>query len=262
MNYLERVNNYYLRVRRMTQPRMTEKIFFLHQPKCGGTSIGRAIWNCYPQAETSHLNNDACNKAADVLGRDLDDYRRDLLLYNLLQENIKFVSGHFAYSEKAYQKCGDQWHFLTVLRHPIKRWFSHYFYSKYNSNAHFGISEDISTFESHRAFMIGCLYVRNLSEGFDWTDRNNVDMDRAVEMAIKALDNFSLVGCLEHLDLMKQQFEEKFGVKLFIDTSNKNPISKVKQQQEISDDVRKKVEEICAPDMVVYNYALKKIGVE
>jgi len=208
-----------------------------------------------------HLNNDACIRAADLLGRDLDDYRRELLLYYLMHKKIRYLAGHFAYSKKAYDECGDQWHFVTVLRHPVKRWFSHYFYSKHRKDSHFGITEDIATFvESKRASMIGCMYVRNLSEGIDWRQLHKVDMDKAAGMAIKALDNFSLIGCLEHLDIMKHQFKQLFDVRLEIPKMNLNPISHAHRRQQISDKIRSRVEKLCKSDLKVYNHALKRIG--
>ena len=130
-NYFELSKRTYQRMIQFTRPRIKKNIFFLHQPKCGGTSINNAIRSCYRNSQIMHLNNDACIRAADLLGRDLDDYRRDLLLYHLMHKKIRYLSGHFAYSKKAYDACGDQWHFVTVLRHPVERWFSHYFFNKH-----------------------------------------------------------------------------------------------------------------------------------
>ena len=121
-------------------------------------------------------------------------------------------------------------------------------------------SPDISAFvETERAFLWGRLYVRNLTEGIDRPDVHTTDTSKAVEIAIKALEGFSLVGCLEDLDTMCAQFEHKFGVKLRIPVSNRNPVAKDKQREQISEKIRKKVEEICQPDMEVYNYALSRI---
>jgi hypothetical protein len=251
----------YQRLLRIAQPRLTKPIFFLHFPKCGGTSIASAIRSCYHASEVAHLDDAACVKAAESLGRDLDDYRRDLLLYYLLQQKIKYLSGHFAYSERAYQECGERWHFVTVLRHPVDRWLSHFFYNKYKTGGHFKINEDISTFvETERAYMLGRLYVRNLTEGTDRPDLHSVDTSKAVATAIKLLERFSLIGCLAHLDIMCRQFKDLFGVKLIIPVLNVNSLSKELQQEQITDKIRKRVEEICKPDLEVYKYAMSRIG--
>ena len=253
----------YQQMQRIAQPRITKNIFFLHLPKCGGTSIAYAIRNCYHTSEVGHLNDAACVKAAELLGKDLDDYRRDLLLYYLLHQNIRYLSGHFAYSKRAYHECGERWHFVTVLRHPVKRWFSHFFYNRYKKDGHFRINEDLSTFvESERAFMLGRLYVRNLTEGADRPGQHTVDTNKAVAAAIKVLEGFSLIGCLEHLDVMCRQFKQIFGVRLDIPKSNINPLSKDQQHPQISDEIRKRVEEICKPDIEVYKYAMARISQE
>ena len=250
----------YGRIREKTEPRLKAPIFFLHLPKCGGTSIANAIQRRYQASEIGHLDDKACVKAAQYLERDLDDYRRDLLLYYVLQNDIRYLSGHFAYSQRAYDESRGRWHFMTVLRHPVDRWFSHFFYNKYTPTDRFQIPEDLSAFvETERAFLWGRLYIRNLTEGSVRPDVHTTDTSKAVASAIKVLEGFSLVGCLENLDAMCAQFEHKFGVKLRIPVSNRNPVGKDKQREQISEKIRKKVAEICQPDMEVYNYALSRI---
>jgi len=251
----------YGRICEMTEPRLKEMIFFLHLPKCGGTSIANAIRRRYSASEIGHLDDKACVKAAEYLGRDLDDYRRDLLLYYVLQKDIRYLSGHFAYSQRAYEESRGRWHFMTVLRHPVDRWFSHFFYNKYTPTDRFQISEDLNSFvETERAFLWGRLYVRNLTEGSDRPDVHTTDTSKGVAIAIKVLEGFSLVGCLEDLDTLCAQFARRFGVKLRIPVSNPNPVSKLKQRKQISEKIRKRVEEICQPDLEVYHYAKAKIA--
>lgn len=263
-NFLEKCCRFsrrsYARLREMTELKLKEPIFFLHLPKCGGTSIANAIRRRYSAKETGHLDDRACVKAAQFLDRDLDDYRRDLLLYYVLQKDIRYLSGHFAYSQMAYEKSCDRWHFITVLRHPVDRWFSHFFYNKYTPTDRFQIPENLSAFvETERAFLWGRLYVRNLTEGNDRPDAHTADTSKAVSIAIKVLEGFSLVGCLENLDVMCVQFERLFGVKIRVPVYNRNPISRDKQREQITEKIRKRVEEICQPDLEIYHYAKARL---
>ena len=255
--------NIYRRIERRFLPQMTEKVFFLHLPKCGGSSINNAIKKHYQPSEINHLDNASCVNTAKILDRDLDDFRRDLLLYYLGRQNYRYLGGHFAFSKKAYHEFGKQWHFITILRHPVDRWFSHYFYNRFKTTDElFRISEDLSTFvHSERALILGRQYVENLTEGPDRPNQHDTASDIPATAAIKALGGFSLIGCLEHLDVMQRDFEKLFGIKLNVPQSNVNPLSKDQQRDKISDEIRNRVEEICKPDLQVYPYALKRIGI-
>lgn len=80
-----------------------------------------------------------------------------------------------------------------------------------------------------------------------------------VAKAIDHLEKFSIVGCLEHLDIFMKQFEELFHKKLVIKAQNRNPLDKSKQKEQISEEIFKKVEKICQPDMQIYNLALSRL---
>ena len=257
-NYAQRS---YGRFCEKVEAKLQVPIFFLHLPKCGGTAIANAIRRRYAESEIGHLDDKACVEAAQYLERDLDDYRRDLLLYYVLQKEIRYLSGHFAYSQKAYEESHGHWHFITVLRHPVDRWFSHFFYNKYLPTDRFQIPEDLSDFvETDRAFLWGRLYVRNLTEDSLRPGLNTTDTSKSIASAIKVLEGFSLVGCLEDLDTMCVKFERKFGVRLRIPVSNRNPLSKGKQNEQISEKIRKRVEEICQPDLEVYRHVKTKLS--
>ena len=80
-----------------------------------------------------------------------------------------------------------------------------------------------------------------------------------VDEAIDNIKKFSIVGCLEHLDKFRQQFEDIQKVQLNISTSNINPLARSKQQQQISEEIRLRVEKICEPDLKIYNYVLSQL---
>src|SRR4051794_13658563 len=187
-------------------------LFFLHLPKCGGCSMLRAFGEHYSASPNTHLL-DAVGSAAVAKATDRNalDYRRDILLYlmsSMRNRESCYISGHFAFSQMAYELFGDEWAYVTVLRHPVERWFSDYFYNKTRGGVHGGIEDDLRDFvESDRAAMMGRTYPRYLVEGMERMD----DEDR-VSKSIDVLKKFSLIGCLESLDAFVLKFEQIFGM--------------------------------------------------
>ena len=123
---------------------ITENIVFLRIPKTASTSINQALIKHYLTLDMTRdrciarLDPIASSKAAKIAtGRDYphtttDDYpllkmREDLLLYFMSQGHVRYVAGHFPFSDTAHRAFHDKFAFITVLRDPIKRWISSYF---------------------------------------------------------------------------------------------------------------------------------------
>lgn len=236
------------------------KVFFLHFPKCGGTSINRAIENSFGYFEKRnffHLSPHASAKASKVAEDELMDYREKILLYYMSNSGYRYISGHFQYSQKAFEEFGKEWYFVTILRDPVSKWFSHYFFNKYKEDSHFKIEDNIEDFlESERATALGCDYVSKLvgeTGEIDYTSEN------AIKAAINNLHKFKLVGVIEDTDSFAKKYHDLFGAKLLIKRKNTNPRSKAKQQEEITDRVKNKVKEICKPNLRVYESVLEQI---
>lgn len=250
-------------VRHIFGRKVGKKIVFLHIPKCGGTSIGQAIqasygfWECLSRQNFGHLDSAASLKGSCLSGEELMAYREKLLLYFLSNPRYKYISGHFSYSETAVVEFGGEWHFITVLRHPVSKWFSQYFFNRNKISDHFKIEADLESYvESEEGSALGSDYVRKLTQGFHWTEAASKE---AVTQAIENLKKFALVGVLERLDVFKHQFEKRYGVKLNISIKNINPLAKTHQKDQITEEIRRKVENICRPDLEVYNYLLSRV---
>lgn len=152
---------------------------------------------------------------------------------------------------------GGEWHFITVLRHPVSKWFSQYFFNRNKISDHFKIEADLeSCVESEEGIALGSDYVRKLTQGFHGTEAASKE---AVTQAIENLKKFALVGVLERLDVFARDFRRLFGAKLFLEKKNRNPVSRKKQRQETTEEIRKRVEEICQPDMEVYQWAVQRM---
>ena len=255
---------------------LKDRIFYLHIPKCGGTSINKALQACYHKwtlSDTSNLftlDHPASWTATEVLSdmelsSDVVDdqavmnLREELLIYYMSQRHIDYIGGHFRFSTKAYQKFGNDFAYITLLRNPIKRWISSYFYNRDRQPEKYRKIDIL--FEDYVESAFG------KSQGYEYakflgssTEISNFMTTEAVESAKKNLHHFRVVGFLEDMEAFESQFEQQFERSLKIGQLNQRPKSEKAQDRSISDAMKRKIEEICEPDMEVYHYAVKNFA--
>ena len=99
--------------------------FFMHIPRCGGTSVEHALRKIYPnaaglQAAASFRATQALYPEASSSEKDFHMFklRESLLLYHM-GRHIPLVHGHYGFSEPAYREFGTKYRFITVLRDPV-----------------------------------------------------------------------------------------------------------------------------------------------
>ena len=250
--------------------RIGEGIFFLHVPKCGGTSIDHAIRCRYHTFKRNACNLVKIDPMASTCASNLsnqanfpydssDDYpilklRENLLLYYMNQKKTNFISGHFSFSEIGYNNFSDKFAFITVLRDPVKRWISLYFFNKYKKAGHCKIEDNITTFlKSKFGQSQGHEFVKFLSAPGKEIDFSS---EKAINQAKENLSKFDLVGCLEFPGIFLDQFEDRFGVRLRIERKNKNPKPELFKKSIITKEIEEEIKEICKPDLAIYQYAI------
>lgn len=239
-----------------------QKIFFLHIPKCGGTSLRLAIENAFnfpKEAKNNdfHLDVMALDSSAHTLDRPIIELKRDVLNYCMAHKSYRYISGHFAYSDKAMETYSNEWKYITILRDPVAKWFSQYFYNRHKNNDHYKLNCTLEEFlATDEAKHLGRNYSYLLVDGIS---SEEAATDAAINQAITNLEKFALVGVLEHLDWFCKDFQTTFGAKLKIEERNKNPLSTQQQNQQIKDDIRAQVEEICQPNIQIYKAAMELI---
>lgn len=238
-----------------------DNIFFLHIPKCGGTSLGDAIRKTYGSKRQQEklcfkLKGNHAIKCSQIFAEGNQEYRKRIIAYIMSLEQYKYTHAHVPYSEPIFQEFGDQWHYITILRDPVSQWFSQYFYDKREASE-VRIYSDLETFlDSDRAILMGNTYVRKLIDGIPGLE---AFQPKAIEQAIEHLSIFSLIGIIEKLDIFIENYNSVFKVPLKIKQLNKNPISKTTQKQQITEKINQRVREICQPNWEVYQAALKII---
>lgn len=239
---------------------LDRRIFFLWFEKCGGTSVNSAIRGAYlrftPEGfyEVVRLSAEGSLAASAALGKPLWRYRTELLQYFMSQHPVRYISGHFQVDGCLLDEFQDRFAFVTVLRNPVERWISHYFYNRYKRSIHGRINQDIESYlESARGRGLGSDFVRLLlGEGDREPQEEGGDVwPQKIRQAKEHLERFELVGRVEELDRFAAAFQTRFGTRLRIGHKNTNPAPIT----EVSTAVRRKIEQVCGPNLELYRYA-------
>lgn len=242
---------------------MSQRVVFHHVPKCGGTSVGRALRKRYLLSESTVLPEQSFRAFEAFTGRtdreqmlvDVLDLREQMFLY-LLYEDIRCVSLHVRFSQIAHEIFGDRYKFITVLREPVSRFLSHYRWSSDRPGAHAHIEDDFSTFlESDRAVRIGATYVEYFC---GLPKEKDITSTEAISAAIDNLSRFDLVGSLDDLPAFEKGIRQELGVRVRVGHENANRKSPTYSKYMNSPEVRAQVEKLCAPDIAVWNAVANK----
>ena len=232
-----------------------ERIVFVHIPKCGGTSVKNAITRKFGYGRDRfggrgilNISAVASKRAATAAGMTSERFREHLLLFGMAHPGVRFISGHISFSHIGQKEFGDTWRFVTLLREPVSKWFSQYFYNRYKKSEHSRVEEELEEFlDTPTAAAYGSDYVRLLSSVED-----DPTSREAINSALENLARFSVLGVLEDMERFRESFRSNLGFDIRVGVTNRNPVSAKKQDSRITPEIRRRVEGLCAANSEVY----------
>lgn len=208
-------------------------------------------WRSTQRGSVLELDEMEVREAAAAARIHHSEARRALLAYHLATTSARLVAGHYRYSRAVFERHRETWSFITVLRHPVARWYSNYFFnaSRPPDNI-FRIDIPIEEFvDTGRASLLGTELVRSFA---DLDDPADAVRDRAVTRAVDNLRDLFFVGTLEDLPSFTRMFHESFGCSLDIPRLNPTPSGGREPRADVEPRVAERVRELCAPDLAVY----------
>ena len=246
---------------KLTNATCGHRVVFHHVPKCGGTSVRRALRMRYALSYTG-FGSDPVYRALEAMhpsddrasiSRRVTDYREIQLLHFLFAD-IRCIAGHVRFSNKAHELFSKEYKFVTTLRDPVSLMVSSFTYSTNIGIERWRATGDLEDYlETERAQDFGSLYSHFFSGLAHADDPNST---HSVERAKANLAKFSAVGLVEDMADFQQQLHAALGIRLRIGHTNR---SRVDRDEAVAPRLRAKIEEMSAPNIEIYEFAKSEL---
>ena len=245
-----------------------QNIIFHHIPKCGGTSIVMGLaMTYYPWRLLRHgrkgfagnLNAPKSSEEAEDLGLNRYQYRRGLLSQQVKEGNYPMISGHYPFDPDLYETEKSKWSFVSLLRDPLERWYSEYYWNRHKDHEYRKTDHSIEKYlESENGLENTRSFVNYFSTSLNFFDPVT---EEEKNEALKNVMKLDVVGCLENLDQFRYMMKNKFGRKPFFFKSNKSPTPIDMEARPDKDSAfHKKLSGLLEADQEIYQKVRENIG--
>jgi len=258
-------------VRSMARSRRRTGLVFHHIPKCAGSSVAATLRKQYapwqhrrvPSEATVHTSSyffDEAGfhknlrlKAGDPRWKAIHAYRLQFL-HTLLNNGAKAVSGHVYYHPGVHEQYQETHSFVTILRHPVDRFVSQYFFNKYGTPYVASPGEFDEEELEREGLAWGSALTCFLGGGRSlFAAGETPNMAALVGEAKKAIETLNVVGFVDRMDLFQRMITETVGIDIRVGKRNTGKSRSDQKSEEVQ--VRELAQKYCEPDLEVYEHA-------
>lgn len=243
---------------------LKHRCVFMHVPKCGGTSVSEALYATVPlHQKIGILDSPSIRRAMAIQALGLDDeisfhdeglhaaeiadFREKLVLMHMAHD-CRLVHGHFLFSEAAWQQFGHAYRYVSILRDPVERTISNYRMDRRSGVFDGDFDAFLDSAEGRRKALHMLRFFGGQSEIAD------DQIEAVTKLARQNIDRFTLIGFLDDLPGFARDFADIFGARPAIAHYNRASDKGL----ELTPAQRGRLEALCAPDLVLYEHALRR----
>lgn len=241
------------------------RVVFHHVPKCGGTSVAQALRIRYAISFAGFPTPPILNSIRTLnpgigeqdRARLVDHFQERLFLFYLFHD-IRCIAGHVRFSATAHDTFSKSYRFITTLRDPVSMMISHYFFQRKRPDDLFTNVFDLDAyFDTWEARELGSLYSYFFSGAPIAEDPSSA---KSIALAKENLARFDAIGFVDDIPGFQRQLREAVGLRLRIGHANKSVASQSELTEIVTPAVRRRMEEMSAPNIEIYEFARRELA--